>query len=324
MRRTRSYLPSNIAALKDALRACKGEQVTIIMTSSGQSCPSCHSKEEIVARHLRTEGFDAPFVVSYGATFEQTANVARFHDEPYLLDLFRQTQAQVLRPMVRHKVAPLEKLPSFVQRIFDEETLALPTAYAGLIRSHMVRGRGGGGRDAELMKLTGGGTDERARGDIFAIAEVGALRAACRRRKEEGAEQPWRLGHPSHPATLYTTTQDIGPLAMAECQWAGVSEIVSVRYSHPNADRQQTQEAPWLANREFFRIIAGHGYNSAESAIKVVRDPNFANLAQKAWRQKLDKEGDGSLYNGAQAGIMNRDDLTRMRKLYAGIPLSAG
>ena len=265
--------PETITALKDFLRAApETADHVVLFSSSGESCPACHAKEEILSRSLIEEGLLAQgrFVVTYGATFEDTANIAGFNDAPYHDDMQKPRGAGMIS--VDHKDA--SDIPAAVARIFEESDKPVSV----IVQSGGQIIAGYADRDSDLM----------------ATSEVSAIRSAARAQKADGVQTPWDLDG----ATLYTSTSDVGPLGYAECQWANVTGWVAVE--HPRADDWATQEARGISNTAFFDVIAAKQYNDPSSRVAVKRIEPFENKAQHAWRKKLDDSDDPSdvLYNG--------------------------
>jgi hypothetical protein len=148
---------------------------------------------------------------------------------------------------------------------------------------------------------------DNSRHDWRATPEVAALRDACTFQKKHGYDQPWNLAG----AVLYTSLSSggVGPLARAECQLAGVTQIVSV--PHLPIASNDIRETPCLRNSAFMKLVAGAGYNGAESVkgLAVVHDPAFANRAQKEWKRKT------------KAARPHDPNLKTVRRLYTGISL---
>ncbi len=263
--------PENVRMLKDHLARKRGNDIAVILASSGQSCPACHAKSEVAARVLMSENLlpSGRFIVTYGATYEDTKNTALFNDEIYHQD-FRRAPPERLVKVVEEKSAGL---PDDVDSFFRAAK-----APAALIA------RGG--------QVLATGRDCR-HDDILATAEVGAIRQACARQKREGVTQPWNLD-----AVLYTTGGDIGPLCYAECQWANVTKVVCLGL------QSHEPEAPGIDNRAFYDLMAAGNHRHNQAALVVLRQSPFSNRAQKEWRQRLDdivKQGgslESILYNG--------------------------
>ena len=180
----------------------KGREPQVIFASSGQSCPSCLTKEEILARYLKKSELVpySNFIVAYGATFENSARIAGFNDLPYVQDLVRFQQLPLsTTSMVKYRVAKVGDIPVDVAQLFKQASGQLAV---------VARGN-------EILAV---GEDSRYGCDIISTAEVSAIRDACRMQKKDGIEQPWILGDINHinpssekMATLYTTA-DNGPL----------------------------------------------------------------------------------------------------------------
>ena len=278
--------PANVDALRDYLRKTSVAEPVVVISSSGQSCPACHSKEEILARTLLADGTVKPgnIVVNYGATFRDTAEIARFNDEPYILDMYRRASNPAAGGTIDLVTSAAAEVPESVQAAFRDATR--PIAVVALGDKVLAIGR------------------DRRDEDITATPEVDALRKACRdARAAEMAKNPesarfaptWNLNR----AVLYTASLDAGPLAYAESQWTNVSAIVTVR-GHEGRFNPRPDEAPGINNREFFGVVA-LGYNREGSALRIMHVADFPNLAQKQWRKQLEERGDAMLYNGSDA-----------------------
>ncbi len=265
--------PETIDALKGYLRGLETtEGCCVVMSSSGQSCPACHSKQEILARDLIEEGLikEGQFVVTYGATYKDTADIAGFNDAPYHVDM----QKSRADRMIDHQDQGVADIPQAVADIFEKSDQAVAVIAM-----------------PDGMLIEGG--DNRAH-DMMATPEVSAIRNAARIQKSNGAQTPWDLGK----ATLYTSTKTPGPLGYAECQWANVTQWVSV--DHDRADMWATQEAKGIENDRFFNVIAAQNYNLSGATLYVKRLEPFENKAQHTWKRKLESEADPDslLYNG--------------------------
>lgn len=137
--------PENIDELRAVLAQC-GAGTTVVLASSGESCPACHAKEEILARTLQAEGLIQgadQFLVIYGATFEQTRTVAGFNDEPYLWDMQKTPDQR----HVKTTQAPVADIPEAVAGIFA----AAETPVAVVVRDDEVIGFGFADRGNDLM-----------------------------------------------------------------------------------------------------------------------------------------------------------------------------
>lgn len=258
--------PENVRALKANLKNMDKRKYAVVVASSGESCPACHAKIEILARILIDEKLLAPghFIVAYGASYADTLHVAGFNDEPYHADM---TKPEGMR-LIRIESAPIDDLPEAVKQ-------ALATAPAALMTGpHVFAGQ-----------------DERSKHFTF-IPEVTAMRAACQQQKQSGAAEPWDLQR----ATLYTSSAQAGPLAYAEAQWANIARLVRVSMTNEIAP-----EAPAVSNDDLFRAIAARPYNNPHSVLHVVRVTPFANLGQHEWARLQSTNPSLKNYNGVSA-----------------------
>lgn len=306
--------PDNQRSLREQLTILRSQNRTnlaVVCTSSGQSCPACQAKQEIIARDLAIDGLleKGRFVVTYGATFEDTAQIAGFNDAPYVLDNLLRLLGTNEKTMVKVKHRHISELPEDIKRRFI-------IAQADRRRIAVL--------DGANVSVTG--KDNRTH-DLFATASVEAIRNACRAQTKlmndgKSLEQPWLLGNrpeqPSKEAVLYTPLKTVGPLLLAEAQWAGVAKIVCVDgISH---DLDAERETPDISNNAFTHACWS-GYNRDESYLTVLRLAPFENNAQIAWREKLMREGNAILYNG----LAGSDNLLKMagemRKRFEGIML---
>jgi len=253
----------NVRALKANLKNMNIEKVAVVVASSGESCPACHAKIEILARILIDERLLhlGHFIVAYGATYADTLNVAGFNDEPYHADMTKPESER----LIRIENIPYEQLPAVVQARLTEAPAVVQTN-GGLFM----------------------GKDERHQ-HFTLTPEVTAMRAACQMQKSKGADEPWDL----HRATIYSATTHIGPLGYAEAQWANIARWVRV-----GAQRDVVPEAPGIKNNDLFQAIAARPYNNQYSALRVVRITPFANLGQQEWVQLQESNPDLKNYNG--------------------------
>lgn len=269
--------PENVNILKEKLLHTGSDSLVVII-SSGESCPACHAKEEILARILVSEGLlsQGNVFVVYGASYGQTEAIAGFNDKPYLEDM----QKDACFRLIKQQIMDISDLPAPVRSIFETSTEQVAVICQG-------------------EKVSGIGHDQR-RFNIMATSEVVAIWEACLKQKKDGTESPWDLGG----AVLYTPTPVVGPLEYAESLWANITRRVSVNY--PQSVDWATQEVPDLANNDFFQLIASRPYNEAGGFVTVLYlGQNFKNRAQYAWKEKIEAEKriygtEKSLYNGVK------------------------
>lgn len=255
----RVIVPAHVAVLRDALRRIGAAGAHVYVVSSGESCPACHAKLEILARHLLREGLVLPgrFSVVYGATYEDTMQVAGFNDIRYHDDF------QVIpgTGLIRQSVITLEDLPEAVR-----DKLARYTGAVAVVADGPALYAGGG-----------------------ALPELAAIQVACALRQRAGVAEPWNL----RGATLYSPTRQIGPLSYAEAQWANIGHWVTVDGAGP-----ETIEVAELKNDALFAIIATRPYTHPDSALTFLHLTPFENRAQQEWRRLHEADAVVS-YNGA-------------------------
>lgn len=258
--------PENVRALKANLKNMDGAKVAVVVASSGESCPACHAKIEILARILMDENLlpSGHFIVAYGATYADTLHVAGFNDEPYHADMNKPEHAR----LIATENMSIAQLPADVREAMAQAPAVLSAPH-GLFMGH----------------------DERQKHFTF-TPEVTAMRLACQTQKKAGAAEPWDLQR----ATIYTTTQAIGPLAYAEAQWANIARVVRV-----SSAAAVVPEAPGISNDHLFRAIATRPYNNDYSALRVVRITPFSNLGQQEWAKLQATNPDLKNYNGVSA-----------------------
>jgi|GEM_PF-1834758 len=259
------------------LRAEGKEGPTVLLLSSAQSCPTCQTKQEIIARELVRHELIAPghFISLYGASFDDTLKVAGFNDKIYAAALIMTAEhPDAPGSMLRHRTVALADLQESTKRLFMESRW--PVAIVE--------------REGALYAT---GSDARSDTDLFSTAEVVALRNAGLRYQQEGHDDPWGVD-----GTLYTTTLESGPLCLTEANWTRIAEIVHVVLPPELQDKQhQTRESASIDNKAFLSIIAG-GYKAPSRAVNVYRDPAYRDKAQLFW-SKLLHVGKAKLYNGA-------------------------
>lgn len=281
-----SLSSANIAQLMAHLRTlcAQGETPMVVFLSSAQPCPACQIKIEILARYLVQETLIAPgrFILLFGATYDDTRRVSGFNDYTYALDLLAFAQGG---GFVRHTNAAQNTLPASVRTAFDEDK----NLGALLVLNH---------------RLLGFGYDECDNANLFRSASCVALHDASHKLKNEGHATPWNL----HGAQLYTRHDEIDPLTYAECQWAAVTNVISLPAQHAQ-NSNATTPRPYILPKESY----ASGYNTAHSLLHVVRDAAFANLAQSTWAARPDKV----VYNGAKAPhALTKEEIAAFDRLF--------
>lgn len=266
--------PDIVARLEQRLGelAAVRDNLYVVMVSSAESCPACHTKEQIVARALADAGLlpAGHFVVVFGASYQDTAEVAGFHDAPYFEDMVRGIGNGLIR------VTPKSS------DILNDAVRILFRGSADPVSAVV--------RDGNILAISG---DQRNESAVFATADYTAIQAACRDQKNAGMMQPWNL----REATLYTSSRTVGPLAYTECQWANITRIIPVTDARAFA----AQEAKNIANDDLASVVGTIGYDHPQSVVVMRPVKGFANKAQHGWRERMASMGESILYNGVSA-----------------------
>jgi hypothetical protein len=266
--------PDNYAKLLTRLAELKGQNPTVWVISSGQSCPTCHTKQEIVARELVARGLIQPghFNTLYGATYDETFKIAQFYDALYADGIvFQSLHPTSQQNLIQFETRPLDAIPAAVREVFAQEHATAAVCQEEVLYSF--------------------GDDQRTRHDRFSTAGVEAIRHACRKFRGDKPEQrPWEVS-----GTLYVLDNGLGPLLMSEASWTNIRTIVCVQMPETSLLRS-ANETRGLSNDQFLHIIA-KGYGDPEAAIRVYRDTQFRNTAQPVWRRVLEANR-RNLYNG--------------------------
>lgn len=288
-------LARRLLAYRHSADARLENEPTVVLVSSSEPCPTCETKIEIAARALI--GCDAlmpgRFLVLFGASFDDALDIAQFNDAAYADALILAHEAPEHQGNLIHRVARnLHDVPLAVQNVLAQADRPM----ALVVRNGQIYAQG---------------QDERAAFDLFSTAEVCALRAACRRYRNEGHDAAWLVD-----GTLYTTTRDLGPLAFTEASWTRINKIVTAIMPPGLADRQfETVEAPGFSNTGLRATIAS-GYRCCTSEVFVFRDLRFKNLAQRMW-QRLLEANRAALYNGASVSDSVLEQHEKMRLAFA-------
>ncbi len=287
--------PDNYQVLVEKLTAFQkaSQEVTVWMLSSGQSCTTCHTKQEIMARDLLARGLiqQGGFAALYGATYDDTFRIAHFYDAQYAdaMILFARDPGNK-ENLIRASKTDFNQVPQDVR-----DVLASARAATAVIV-----------REGSVYAI---GDDARSEINLNATAEVSAVRKACKKyRDEENILESWGVD-----GELYTTSSEIGPLLFAEMGWTGINKVHHVAMPQGLQHLQfDARETPALGNADFLRIIAG-GYHDAGAAITVLRDESFVNNSQPMWA-RVWKANDNFAYNGSSvsdAVLAERDVRTR-------------
>ncbi len=281
--------PDRFAALKQFLRDNKNDPAWVVLfVTTGESCPTCFTKQTIAIDHLRTEGLinEGRVLNVYGASYAYTKAVAGFSDEDQLLDMQNYPNGG---GVANFSSSGMENLPEDARKILMEP---------GINNVAFIVENG------EVLQWS---LDLRGdTSDIFATPEVSVIQKLCKKRIVKGLSEPWKLNN----ATMFSTT-DISraPLARAVGYWASIPRFI--RVTGEGMEGRQTREAPVLTNDELFKAVVTRPYNTI-GLIKVFQcvgdggtGNSFGNQAQHAWGPR--KEADAARgrqihYDGGQPG----------------------
>lgn len=269
-----SLSPETIRKLEEYLRVNPDQDNHVLHSSSGESCVACTAKQEITAQYLVNKGLlvKGQYIVTYGATYEDTLNVAEFDDLPY--------QEDMAKGHGKGKIPIMLFSPPF-----DIGEAMHEAAHAGHRMAAVYLKNG--------QVFTG--HEDRALSPLE-TAEAVALRSACTAQKEAGEATPWDL----KSGTLFAMMppEQIGALAMAEALWANIGQIVPVWTDQ--WDHLPFNEAAITKNRHTYEACA-HRHGSDYIRVFHLED-GFENQAQRVWRAEVLSRPNaaGKLYNGAK------------------------
>ncbi|MEM6902433.1 MAG: hypothetical protein AAF556_04255 [Pseudomonadota bacterium] len=258
------------------LSAFPTHQLQLVQLSSAESCPACRSKQMVFLHNLKARGWpeDATLEVAFGATYEETAEIAGFNDKPYHDDMARADGPQ----MISLQRCSIDELPDMVR-----DVVPVDQPFAAVLDPQP---------NGELALSV---CDEPTGEDPLMTMEVQALQASAMARQAEGYDEPWNLGKDG-PAMLLTTTHAPGALMMTDGQWAGISSILFI-----DEPPETTPESPAMGNYELMQL-AGAAYNVAASPLRVrhmaTGTLGLVNEAQQVWRDEVVSNDPSRLYNG--------------------------
>lgn len=258
--------PAIITDLRTYLSDNYSEHNYVIFSSSGESCVACASKENIVAQELVAGGLLklGHFIVTYGATYEDTAEIAGFNDLPYLLD-FQKGYGRGSIPIIDG--TQYEMLEG-VKRSFELSARS-NIRMASVLTSDNIGFSGVDAKDISSLET----------------AEARALRHACEDQKKRGLDTPWDL----QEAVLYTMLPQgqVGSLVMSEALWCNIGKIVT--YWRDDFNGLSYQESTSRSNVDCFHHCAKRPYDtSSTSFVRTFHLPAaFENKAQHAWRHNI-------------------------------------
>ncbi|MFK7839880.1 MAG: hypothetical protein AB8B83_06060 [Bdellovibrionales bacterium] len=253
----------------------------IVQTSSGESCPSCRSKQVLFARELQEKGLVAQkgFHVIFKAIYEQTKQVAKFDDKPFDI-AFRAARGLALAGSQGGLLKLNEKLladPALKKLIDDKELIYLPVSevesksLSAELKRQFDRAKDSpfAALVAENGEILASAQDTRAYiGQFEKGAMIAALQQAAGKNKDRGVKNPWLL----NGAKLVTNIRDIGPGAYSESLWYGLSGIEVVSdHASPDIDLK-AREVKGQTNFETFAQVAAD-YDADDAVLNVRYNP---------------------------------------------------
>lgn len=295
--------PEKRAQVIGFLENHRNEGWQIVQVSSGESCPSCRSKQVLFADELIGRGLlrKNDFHVIFKATYGQTKRDAGFNDAPY---------DQAFRAIGELGVLGTDEgLLGLEAALMSDETAAaqiksgeLVYIAVDLVKSgdlpegvDSIFQRAGSQPVAVIVRADGSilshAFDQRVEGDSVNQPEktalVGALYQAAAKLRDEGKFEAWDL----EGARLFTNVRDIGPMAYSESLWCNLSGMAVVEeYSSAVVD-SMAQEMPGTRNAELFEQVAAD-YDHPGSPLKVIfhGDQEEASVAHLLWKAKMAME----------------------------------
>ncbi|NCC22725.1 MAG: hypothetical protein EOM26_09735 [Alphaproteobacteria bacterium] len=295
--------PEKRRMVKAFLGAHVGEGWKLVQVSSGESCPSCRSRQVLFARELIAEGLlpAGGFHVVFKATYDQTREIAGFNDSAYdeafravaRLGLLSRDDGLFALETAFQEDAETATLKSNGALVFNAVHAADTDQFPEAVRALFA---GAGDTPVAIVVSASGaimasGADTRAESGLNVPEEtaiVAALhKAATCQREKDGKFEAWNL----EGARLYTNIRDIGPLGYAESLWYNLSAIhVATDFTSEEIDRA-AQEMPGIANSVLFAQVAAE-YNQPDAPVSVTHggDPEEASVAHLLWQAKMRME----------------------------------
>lgn len=277
--------PKRFVMLMDALTNSNSDNQAVLVVSNAESCMACRARFEILARLLCAHGLIEKnrFIVAYGASAEETAALTGIDNRPLAADMLAFSRGRMDAQPITVREPTRREL-----RLLADHHHHRNRAFAAIVTNTRIT------------------TAPRATNDLFALAEVNAIRHACKGRKDRGETNPSDLTG----ATLLTTADAIGPLAYASAWLAGIRTIVlckppafknelSPQQKLEEAAKNKAKDAPAahapehdylghhegykIDNKTLFHIVVENGWKDLRSRVRYVQVEGFENKAQQAY-----------------------------------------
>ncbi len=269
-----SLYPENFAQATAKLEELKKDtNWVVVFLTTGESCPSCFTKQRIAVNDWMRKGLiDKGRVLNFfGADYDMTQAVAGFSDKNQLLDMQNNPNGSP-QGVVNFINRGFLELEPDVQTIFRSMTVPAAVLYD---------------RNSRQVYAVACDTREQTR-DPMATAEMNVIKQASDRKRKEGAGEPWNL---SGMTLVSSTDLASAPLARTAMFWASIDRGYSIR-STPYFNGHKTVEAPDMSNEQLYRAATERPYNGDASLIYVFQASQsglhrFRNLAQTCWKPRV-------------------------------------
>lgn len=306
----------NKSFIEDFLTERKGNDWQIMQISTGESCPSCRSKQTNFANYLISKHLLRPgqFHVVFKSSYEQTERDAGFLDKSYdqtfrLISQLPHTELKLLFDFINSNSELKAQYDSgkIISGLVDSRKFEyIPKDVKHFLRRNM-------NKPAAMIichhpELQKEVLIEQAVGKTAIISALDHLSKKLRNQYNVFAS--WD----THRADIYTNITDIGPLAYAEILWANANLLIVERHdlSHKqrnclsNLVNEQAREVSNLTNKELMTQVS-LDYNFANAPLHVISavdDINDQSSAHLAWQDKLSKEKQKGKTSSNYNGIM--------------------
>jgi tRNA(Arg) A34 adenosine deaminase TadA len=279
--------PNRIPSVEEFLEGIKKDQDWVLLfVSTGESCPSCNTKQQIyVGDWIRRGLITRDRVMNvFGADYDMTQETAGFSDKIQLEDMQKFPNGGGKADFLEGGIL---NYPQDVRDFLEGSNLPASVVL----------------ENGEIVSV---GYDERKDSDLISTPEVSAIRKASRLKEERRLGEAWNL---SNMILISPTSMADAPLARSTAFWASIARMHTVR-SDIFVGRE-TKESSYLTNEALYKAVTNRDFGSygPSSLIHIlqVREDSlgnkFENLAQKAWPVRVARDaekGRNIHYDGGQ------------------------
>jgi len=296
-----SLYPEAFIQTTQALQKLKDDcNWVLVFLSTGQSCPSCFTKQHVAVNAWKQAGFISTGRVLnfYGADYDMTKSVAGFSDKDQLNDMIDHPNGAPLNEgKVNFIGSTMLDIDIQAQEVFRNSNGPVAVVMQG-------------------VNIIGVGYDTRVEtADLLATAEMNAVKAAytwqaeSESRGERKIKKPWDL---SGAKLISATPLNESPLARTAMFWSsiGIGTILRDTYMDvAHNARLITQEAHDMQNHELYEAGTYQNQGRADTLIHALQANQsglngFKNLAQHAWNPRVDRDaarGESIHYDGGKS-----------------------